>query len=661
MRKRIERLRVAVAKWIGRSAVRMRKRIERLRVAVAKWTGRSAVRMRKRIERLRVAVAKWTGRSAVRHSWAVGRATGRVGFAQLRPKAIEVPTEDPYRNDKLKRREFGTGICRLLSYGTNSGVIFLEGAWGSGKSAFLKMLAEQARRDGENWQAMIVIEINAWENHAFGKPIEHIARSIREGLKAQTTSWLLRNWLGRGWLRFKAVPGWIAGQPWISTGAGEWLLKLSWVKDAELASAVLSMLVVLGKIARCAGGAEKRLQDLKKDLAKEAKRFRRNQKPGVPWRIVVMIDELDRCRPDYAVRFLETVKHVFEVDHVAFVIAVNREQLVESMKGVYGGGVDAENYLERFGDVRLRLPETSREAFVRGVAEYMDVEAVLPNGIYEDDALEGVTATDMLVAVLGRAKDLNLREIEKIVGEIRAMLCVARERIEGCVMGAIAVALVRHVAPEAYAALLKLDEHADSAPQLLRGSLGLHQVAPVKADKDPVLTLIDDLLICMHADGQAVTGRVVTKKSPETERIRRERRRHFVKYQAIRDAIELYGSGVAGDGGGEPEAGSASGSEGTPNAPEGDTDRHAPVAARNGARKTGDVAQINAFVQARLQKEGRAAVGAVEAASWLDAEGLLADRPERPGQPLRRLLRKGRITGGEQQPNRRWWIRQAGS
>ena len=99
------------------------------------------------------------------------------------------------------------------------------------------------------------------------------------------------------------------------------------------------------------------------DLAQEAKRLRRNQKPGVPWRIVVMIDELDRCRPDYAVRFLETVKHIFEVDHVAFVIAMNREQLVESVRDVYGAGFDAENYLERFGDVRLRLAKRSLMQF----------------------------------------------------------------------------------------------------------------------------------------------------------------------------------------------------------------------------------------------------------------------------------------------------------
>ena len=71
-------------------------------------------------------------------------------------------------------------------------------------------------------------------------------------------------------------------------------------------------------------------------------------------------------------------------------------------------------------------------------------------------------------------------------------------------------------------------------------------------------------------------------------------------------------------------------------------------------------ARINDFLQARLRRESREEVSAVEAAAWVDASGLLADRPARPGQPLRRLLRDQVIVGQEQRPNApygRWWIR----
>jgi hypothetical protein len=70
-----------------------------------------------------------------------------------------------------------------------------------------------------------------------------------------------------------------------------------------------------------------------------------------------------------------------------------------------------------------------------------------------------------------------------------------------------------------------------------------------------------------------------------------------------------------------------------------------------------DVSAINHFLQNELKKRGLAHVTAVEAAQWLDTEGLLPDRTE--GLPLRNLLRKGRITGGRQQPPQRfgnWFI-----
>ncbi len=54
--------------------------------------------------------------------------------------------------------------------------------------------------------------------------------------------------------------------------------------------------------------------------------------------LIVVIDELDRCRPDYALRFLETIKHVLEVPCVPFIIAANARELSQAVNGVYGDG-----------------------------------------------------------------------------------------------------------------------------------------------------------------------------------------------------------------------------------------------------------------------------------------------------------------------------------
>ena len=118
-----------------------------------------------------------------------------VTTATLRPTTVPVPKDAPYHHDKLNRQDFGTGLCKLLSYGDNSGAIILNGKWGTGKTTFLKMLAEQLRSHVEGSKGKIVIEMNAWENDAFREPIEYIAEKIRGGLKEHKKTLLPTRWL----------------------------------------------------------------------------------------------------------------------------------------------------------------------------------------------------------------------------------------------------------------------------------------------------------------------------------------------------------------------------------------------------------------------------------------------------------------------------------
>ncbi|MDO6544290.1 KAP family P-loop NTPase fold protein [Photobacterium sanguinicancri] len=75
----------------------------------------------------------------------------------------------------------------------------------------------------------------------------------------------------------------------------------------------------------------------------------------------VFIDELDRCRPNYAVEMLETIKHIFDISGVVFVIATDTEQLQHAVKAVYGEGFEARTYLGRFFNSRFSLKAPSFE------------------------------------------------------------------------------------------------------------------------------------------------------------------------------------------------------------------------------------------------------------------------------------------------------------
>ena len=73
-------------------------------------------------------------------------------------------------------------------------------------------------------------------------------------------------------------------------------------------------------------------------------------------RLVVFVDELDRCNPDYAVKFLERIKHYFCDERITFVFSVNMGELQHSIQHHYGNNFDACRYLDRFFDLRLDLP-----------------------------------------------------------------------------------------------------------------------------------------------------------------------------------------------------------------------------------------------------------------------------------------------------------------
>lgn len=78
--------------------------------------------------------------------------------------------------------------------------------------------------------------------------------------------------------------------------------------------------------------------------------------------VVVFIDELDRCRPTFAVQLIERIKHFFDVPNLVFVLLLNREQLEYAIRGVYGGETDAATYLGKFVHLFLRLPRAGAPA-----------------------------------------------------------------------------------------------------------------------------------------------------------------------------------------------------------------------------------------------------------------------------------------------------------
>ena len=113
-------------------------------------------------------------------------------------------------------------------------------------------------------------------------------------------------------------------------------------------------------------------------------------------KLVIFIDELDRCKPSFAVELLEIIKHYFNHDKVIFVLSTNLKEFQHCIKHYYGEGFDGWKYLDRFIDIRITLPKITVEEYCK----------YLWNNLYND-------RIDDLAICCAKHFDLTLREIER--------------------------------------------------------------------------------------------------------------------------------------------------------------------------------------------------------------------------------------------------------
>lgn len=143
--------------------------------------------------------------------------------------------------------------------------------------------------------------------------------------------------------------------------------------------------------------------------------------------IVLFIDELDRCRPNFAVDMLEIIKHTFDVDGVKFVLITNTQQLKASINHCYGQSVDAQRYLDKFVKFTIALPETvdtnAHRESIAAIEHYKNLvrssHVLVGMKLYECGSIR--TIEQIIIA-----NRLSLREVETVVRHIEIYVTLAQ-------------------------------------------------------------------------------------------------------------------------------------------------------------------------------------------------------------------------------------------
>lgn len=261
---------------------------------------------------------------------------------------VTEPEEMTWNNDMLERKEYADKLTTLIKNTKGPYVIGLTSPWGSGKTFFLQAWRHQLLEEKKP-----CIYFNAWEMDASGDPLINLMAAIQE--QAQKQSFLAS--LVRLFEKAKWLPGILNG-----TGKIAGYFKIPYASAVKAAS----------EIVKNAQNYLNSAKNFKSDLEKAAEELSA-QAEGFP--LFIMVDELDRCRPSYAIELLERIKHLFNVPHVVFIMAIDSTQLLQQVEHTFGLKPHEENgdiiqdprrdYLGKFFDIYYNLPPVENRKFVQ--------------------------------------------------------------------------------------------------------------------------------------------------------------------------------------------------------------------------------------------------------------------------------------------------------
>ncbi len=165
--------------------------------------------------------------------------------------------------------------------------------------------------------------------------------------------------------------------------------------------------------------------------------------------LVIFVDELDRCRPSYAIELLERIKHIFDIKNVVFVCSIEKRQLMTSLSAVYGVGTESNKYLKRFFDAELYVGAPEVKAHVQYLAIQYGLTEVFENHDQRFSTRE-LERFLSLSANLFSAYDADLRTREQCFASISIAIAASgtSERIHSQLL--IVLIVLRHFEPQLY-------------------------------------------------------------------------------------------------------------------------------------------------------------------------------------------------------------------
>ena len=342
---------------------------------------------------------------------------------------------------QLGRAETGKKLSELVEKIEDPVVIALDGSWGSGKSFFLKCWTGAHTR--ENGGKAKVVYFDAFQHDFLDDPLIALTGVLSDQFepksKAGKAIGLAKKAASKMW-RPTARISLAAATAGISEMAGA-------VGDAAIATSSSE----LSKASENFWKKENSRRAAMGEFRAALEKLTEPDEEDIPQKIIIIIDELDRCRPDYALSMLEVIKHFFAVDNVIFVLGVNLKELRNSVRARYGAEADAVSYLQKFIHLRFKLPNNTKSGLSNEKAALSHYSAITKRIALPIEISE---LTTKYLKQLVLHNDISLRTIERIVTTLSLVPNDIKSDSPGEKIVVVGAAILKVTHPDIYASLL---------------------------------------------------------------------------------------------------------------------------------------------------------------------------------------------------------------
>ncbi len=326
---------------------------------------------------------------------------------KIRHQELDIPKDgtEPFVNCKLERKKYAEVLTTIVESYADGFVLAINNKWGTGKTTFVKMWQQNLINEGFQ-----TLYFNAWEND-FQKEVIIALLSELSELRSKSEA-KFQNVVEKGAAFLKKIV------PAVAKGVASKAIGNDAVTEIIGAVTEFTTEELESEIKNFAKGKEGILE-FRKSLELFAKAVD-SDKP-----IVFIIDELDRCRPSYAVEVLEQIKHLFSVPGIVFVLSIDKIQLSNAVRGFYGSDrIDADEYLRRFIDLEYTLPSPNRKLFVNYLYEYFGFNEFLESTerLKVREFHYDVDSFKSIALLFFETGNFQLRSIEKLMIKSRIIL-----------------------------------------------------------------------------------------------------------------------------------------------------------------------------------------------------------------------------------------------